>query len=99
MRTALQTAWLLIWMWTAPGLAGDAVVRAVLFFSPTCPHCHTVMTEDLPPLAALYGEQLQILGHDRVTVGTGGREEQHGPDYRVAGQGGRCGLRPGPQQH
>ena len=68
MRTALQTAWLLIWMWTAPGLAGDAVVRAVLFFSPTCPHCHTVMTEDLPPLAARYGEQLQILAIDVTTA-------------------------------
>jgi len=67
MRTALQTAWLLIWMWTAPGLAGDAVVRAVLFFSPTCPHCHTVMTEDLPPLAARYGAQLQILAIDVTT--------------------------------
>ena len=54
-------------MWTAPGLAGDAVVRAVLFFSPTCPHCHTVMTEDLPPLAARYGEQLQILAIDVTT--------------------------------
>ena len=55
-------------MWTAPGLAGDAVVRAVLFFSPTCPHCHTVMTEDLPPLAARYGEQLQILAIDVTTA-------------------------------
>jgi uncharacterized membrane protein/thiol-disulfide isomerase/thioredoxin len=54
-------------MWTAPNLAGDAVVRAVLFFSPTCPHCHTVMTEDLPPLAARYGEQLQILSIDVTT--------------------------------
>ena len=54
-------------MWTAPNLAGDAVVRAVLFFSPTCPHCHTVMTEDLPPLAARYGGQLQILAIDVTT--------------------------------
>jgi uncharacterized membrane protein len=28
--------------------AQSPVVRAVLFFSPTCPHCHTVMNEDLP---------------------------------------------------
>ena len=54
-------------MWTAPSLAGDAVVRAVLFYSPTCPHCHTVMTEDLPPLAARYGEQLQIIAIDVTT--------------------------------
>ena len=66
-RTALQTAWLVGWMWTAPNLAGDAVVRAVLFFSPTCPHCHKVMTEDLPPLADRYGEHLQILAIDVTT--------------------------------
>ncbi|HLF82463.1 MAG TPA: vitamin K epoxide reductase family protein [Anaerolineales bacterium] len=67
MRRVLQAAWLVGWMWTAPNLAGNAVVRAVLFFSPTCPHCHTVMTEDLPPLAARYGEQLQILAIDVTT--------------------------------
>ncbi|HNB53023.1 MAG TPA: vitamin K epoxide reductase family protein [Anaerolineales bacterium] len=37
------------------------VIRAVLFYSPTCPHCHKVMTEDLPPIQEKYGEQLQIL--------------------------------------
>lgn len=36
------------------------VVRAVLFYSPTCVHCHTVMTEVLPPLREQYGEQLQV---------------------------------------
>jgi len=44
--------------------AQDAVVRAVLFYSPTCPHCHKVMTEDLPPLAERYGDQLVIVGVD-----------------------------------
>ena len=38
------------------------VVRAVLFFSSTCPHCEKVINEDLPPLIETYGEQLQILG-------------------------------------
>ncbi len=37
------------------------VVHAVLFYSPTCPHCHVVMTEDLPPLREKYGDQLNIL--------------------------------------
>lgn len=40
------------------------VVRAVLFFSPTCGHCHKVMTETLPPLLDQYGDQLVILSID-----------------------------------
>jgi thiol-disulfide isomerase/thioredoxin len=43
------------------------VVRAVLFYSPTCPHCHQVMEEDLPPLQRKYGRQLQILEMDTST--------------------------------
>lgn len=37
------------------------VVRAVLFSSPTCPHCATVREEVLPPLAARYGSKLQVV--------------------------------------
>jgi len=37
------------------------VVRAVLFFSPTCGHCHKVIEEDLPPLIEKYGDQLEII--------------------------------------
>jgi uncharacterized membrane protein len=44
--------------------AAPAVVRAVLFYSPTCPHCHQVITEDLPPLLEKYGPQLNIIGID-----------------------------------
>lgn len=40
------------------------VVHAVLFYSPSCGHCHKVITEDLPPLIEEYGEQLMILGID-----------------------------------
>lgn len=40
------------------------VVRAVLFYSPTCPHCHYVINEVLPPLFEKYGDQLQIIGID-----------------------------------
>jgi len=47
--------------------AQDAVVHAVLFYSPSCPHCHEVMTEDLPPLADKYGDRLQIIGVDVTT--------------------------------
>jgi len=42
-------------------------VRGLLFYSPTCPHCHKVITEDLPPLNEKYGEQLFILGVDVST--------------------------------
>jgi uncharacterized membrane protein len=44
--------------------AQDSVVRAVLFFSPSCPHCHTVINEILPPLMEQYGEQLNIVNVD-----------------------------------
>ena len=41
-----------------------AVVRAVLFFSPTCVHCQQVINEDLPPILDQYKDQLQIIGID-----------------------------------
>lgn len=44
-----------------------AVVRAVLFYSPACPHCHQVMTEDLPPLQERYGGRLDIRMLDVTT--------------------------------
>ena len=40
------------------------VVHAILFFSPTCPHCHEIITNVLPPLVDQYGDQLQIAGID-----------------------------------
>ncbi len=55
----------------APNAAGQPVVRAVLFYSPTCPHCHQVMTETLPPLQRAYGSRLQIMTVD-VTTDVGG---------------------------
>ena len=42
--------------------AQSPVVYAVLFYSPTCPHCEYVITEVLPPLFEKYGDQLQIIG-------------------------------------
>lgn len=44
--------------------AAQPIVQAILFYSPTCPHCHTVIEQHLPPLQEQYGEQLQILGVD-----------------------------------
>ena len=41
-----------------------SVVHVVLFYSPSCGHCHYVITETLPPLFEKYGEQFQIVGVD-----------------------------------
>ncbi|MEJ2217409.1 MAG: vitamin K epoxide reductase family protein [Gemmatimonadota bacterium] len=57
---------------SAPLAAQGPVVHAVLFYSPTCPHCHKVITEDLPPLVQQYGDRLMIVGID-VTTPNGGR--------------------------
>jgi uncharacterized membrane protein len=45
----------------------EPVVRAVLFYSPTCGYCHKVITEELPPLFDKYGDQLQIIGINVAT--------------------------------
>ena len=49
--------------------AQEPVVRAVLFYSPTCGHCHYVITEVLPPLGERYGDQLQIMGVSTASPG------------------------------
>lgn len=67
-RWSWAVALLLAAFLTVPVSAQSPIVRAVLFFSPTCPHCHQVMTQDLPPLQATYGEQLQIAAIDVTTV-------------------------------
>ncbi len=42
-------------------------VNAVLFYSPTCPHCHKVINETLVPMIEQYGGRLQIVGIDVTT--------------------------------
>jgi uncharacterized membrane protein/thiol-disulfide isomerase/thioredoxin len=49
---------------TAFAQDSDPVVRAVLFFSPTCGHCEYVINNHLYPLSQEYGSQLEILGVD-----------------------------------
>ncbi len=44
------------------------VVHAILFYSPTCGHCHMVITETLPPLIEKYGNQIQIMGINVASV-------------------------------
>jgi len=46
------------------------VVHAVLFYSPTCGHCHKVITETITPLVEQYGDQFYIVGVD-VTQASG----------------------------
>ena len=41
-----------------------ATVQAILFYSPTCPHCHQVINELLLPLIDAYGQQVQVVGVD-----------------------------------
>ena len=43
-----------------PTLAAGPVAHVVLFYTPTCAHCHQVMTEVLPPLQAQYGTQMLL---------------------------------------
>jgi uncharacterized membrane protein len=40
------------------------VVRAVLFYSPTCGHCEYVITNVLRPMTDQYGDRLQIMAID-----------------------------------
>jgi len=46
----------------AAGNAQEPVIRAVLFYSESCPHCLEVIDNVLPPLVDQYGTQLQIFG-------------------------------------
>ena len=50
-----------------PTSAQGPVVRAVLFYSPTCPVCHEIMGEVLPPLMEQYSGSLQIVNVDVTT--------------------------------
>lgn len=52
---------------TPPGLQGQGLepaVHAVLFYSPTCPHCHALINDHLVPLQEEYGTRLVILAFD-----------------------------------
>jgi uncharacterized membrane protein len=44
--------------------ASEPVVQAILFRSPTCPACHSVIDELLSPMAGDYGDRLQIMAID-----------------------------------
>lgn len=65
-------------------------VHAVLFYSPTCPHCHQVIGVDLPPLVRQYGGRLQILTIS--TADSVGRELYRAAVRRFAIAEGRRGV-------
>ena len=44
--------------------ADSLVIRGVLFYSPTCPACHLIISEVIPPLVEQYPDQLEIIGID-----------------------------------
>jgi uncharacterized membrane protein/thiol-disulfide isomerase/thioredoxin len=52
-----------------PVAADTPVVHAVLFYSPSCGHCHQVITEVLPPLLEKYGDQFVIVGVNVADAG------------------------------
>jgi len=67
---ALKKLFLILGVWglllpqQLPGQTPEPVVHAVLFYSPTCAHCHQVITEHLMPLQDKYGSRLVLLGMD-----------------------------------
>ncbi len=54
--------------------AQNDIVRILLFFSPTCPHCHQVINEDLPPMLSAYGGTPNV-----YTIPPPPEEEPYGP--------------------
>jgi uncharacterized membrane protein len=83
-RWVVSTCAVLLLGAVASGVSGQQVsrVRAVLFYSPTCPHCHQVMTVDLPPLMREYGDRLQIVA---VSTATPEGSRLYGETVRVLG--------------
>jgi uncharacterized membrane protein len=57
---ALPLVWVSSMATTSPASAADGVVRAVLFSSPTCPHCRKVREEVLPALRDRFGTRFQV---------------------------------------
>jgi len=49
--------------------ADTPVVHAVMFYSPSCGHCHQVISEVLPPLIEKYGDQFVIVGVNVADAG------------------------------
>lgn len=46
----------------SPTPEARGVVHMLLFYSPTCPHCHDITTNYLPVLDAKYGDRIEVYG-------------------------------------
>ena len=79
-------------VWTNEARAQEPVVYAVMFYSPSCSHCHYVITEFLPPLLEKHGEQLQILYID--VSQSGGSALFSAACEAFSSPGDRCGYVP-----
>jgi uncharacterized membrane protein len=62
------------------GGQSDGNAYAVLFFSPTCPHCHQLILEDLPPIRDQFGDKLTVFMVD-VSTETGQMMAQSAYQY------------------
>jgi len=59
LRAALSVS--LVAMGVTAGFpAQPPAVRAILFYSPTCPHCHTVIREDIPGIFERFGGTARV---------------------------------------
>lgn len=65
----LLCVWLLIGLFASPVAADTPVAHAVMFYSPSCGHCHYVISEVLPPLMEKHGEQFEIVGVNTADPG------------------------------
>lgn len=63
-RGTFVLAVLLLLVSLLPVSAQEPVVEAVLFYSPSCPHCHDVIDNLLLPMETEYGEQLHVMAVD-----------------------------------
>jgi uncharacterized membrane protein len=77
-RQAARSGWWLVGLLLGAGLpralpAQAPVARAILFYSPTCPHCHKVIQQDLPGIFARVGGEPTFIqgtaGHVLVNQG------------------------------
>jgi uncharacterized membrane protein len=57
---ALLAALMLALVGSTGARAATPVAHAILFYAPTCAHCHVVIDNVLPPLQEQYGAQLNI---------------------------------------
>lgn len=70
----------------------EATVKAVLFYSPTCPHCHDIMDNVLPPLTEQYGAALEFFYIDATTPIGGSLYSSACSAYMIPAE--RCGPVP-----